>query len=130
MNRTVCKKSGKAIALMPGLLIIVVLLASFRGNLPSFSAEEENPFADTIKKDTAKYGVYKDLPLKPTRRISFNTNEGTWMSVDISPDGQTILFDLMGDIYTIPATGGNATVVTSGLAFDTHPRYSPDGKKI
>ena len=88
-------------------------------------------FADTIiKKDSSKYERYKSLPLKPTRRIDFNTKEGSWMSVDISPDGKTILFDLMGDIYTMPSTGGKATPVTKGMAYDVQPRYSPDGKKI
>ena len=87
-------------------------------------------YADTTKKDSFPYAVFKDLPLKPSRRINFSTNEGTWMSVDISPDGQSIVFDLMGDIYQVPATGGKATAITKGIAFDTHPRYSPDGKKI
>lgn len=85
---------------------------------------------NTVKKDTVPFTAFKDLPLKPTRRIGFSTNEGTWMSVDVSPDGNTIVFDLVGDLYTVPITGGTATVVTKGLAFDTHPRYSPDGKKI
>lgn len=52
------------------------------------------------------------------------------MSLDISPDGQTLVFDLMGDLYSMPATGGKATAITRGLAYDVHPRYSPDGKKI
>ncbi len=85
---------------------------------------------DTTKKDSSIYSQYKSLPLKPTRQIDFNTKEGSWMSLDISPDGSTILFDLMGDLYTMPATGGKATPVTKGLAYDVHPRYSPDGKKI
>ena len=111
-------------------MIAGVGLASFTGNLPSPYGV---PFEDTTrkdKKDTVKYTAFKDLPLKPSRNISFSTNEGTWMSVDISPDGQTILFDLMGDIYTVPVAGGKATPITKGIAFDTHPRYSPDGKKI
>lgn len=86
--------------------------------------------ADTAKKDTTKYEVYKNLPLKPSRKVAYNTKEGSWMSVDISPDGKTIVFDLMGDIYTMPATGGKATPVTKGLAYDVQPRFSPDGKKI
>jgi Tol biopolymer transport system component len=52
------------------------------------------------------------------------------MSVDVSPDGKTIAFDLMGDIYTMPIEGGKATQVTKGIAYETHPRFSPDGKKI
>jgi len=86
--------------------------------------------SDTTSNDSIHYVNFKDLPLKPQRKINFTTNEGTWTSVDISPDGKTIAFDLMGDIYTIPITGGKATQVTKGLAFDAHPRYSPDGKKL
>ena len=85
---------------------------------------------DTTKKDTSRFSVYNDLPLKPSRVISFNTDEGTWMSLDVSPDGKTIVFDLMGDLYTIPISGGKATSITRGLPFDAHPRFSPDGKKI
>lgn len=80
--------------------------------------------------DTAKFTTYKDLPLKPQRRVSFTTTEGTWTSLDISPDGKTIVFDMMGDLFTVPVTGGKATNLTRGIAFDSHPRWSPDGKKI
>ncbi len=85
---------------------------------------------DTVKKDSVRYTTFKDLPLKPGRKIEFSTNEGSWMSVDIHPDGNTMAFDLMGDIYTMPITGGTATQVTKGLAYETHPRFSPDGNKI
>ncbi|HKH59174.1 MAG TPA: amidohydrolase family protein, partial [Flavitalea sp.] len=129
-TRIVFKTGGRTIALLTGLLAIGVVLASFKEKIYDVASQKEVPFADTTKKDTSKFTVNGSLPLKPTRKISFNTSEGTWMSVDMSPDGQTILFDLMGDIYTIPAAGGKATPVTTGLAFDTHPRYSPDGKKI
>lgn len=81
------------------------------------------------QKDTA-FTRYKNLPLKASRMMELKTNEGTWTSLDISPDGKTIVFDMMGDLYTIPADGGKASQITRGLAFDQHPRYSPDGKKI
>ena len=81
------------------------------------------------QKDTA-FTRYKNLPLKASRMFDLNTTEGTWTSVDISPDGKTIIFDMMGDLYTMSAEGGKATQITRGLAFDQHPRYSPDGKKI
>lgn len=70
------------------------------------------------------------LPLVPTRTISFKTTEGTWMSLDVSPDGRFIIFDLLGDIYTIPFRGGKANSITSGIPFDSQPVYSPDGKQI
>ncbi|HVM87734.1 MAG TPA: amidohydrolase family protein [Puia sp.] len=85
---------------------------------------------DSVKKDTVKFTQYKSLPLKPVRKINYTTKEGSWMSLDVSPDGQTIVFDLMGDLYTMPVSGGKATAITKGLAYDVHPRYSPDGKKI
>ena len=71
-----------------------------------------------------------DLPLIPTRPLKFTTDEGTWMSLDLSADGRTIVFDLLGDIYTIPSAGGAATRITSGSGFDGQPRFSPDGKSI
>lgn len=70
------------------------------------------------------------LPLKATRTHTFTTSKGTWMSVDVSPDGQQLVFDLLGDLYTLPITGGKATRLTSGMPYDAQPRYSPDGKKV
>jgi Tol biopolymer transport system component len=70
------------------------------------------------------------LPLVPTRPLKFTTDEGTWMSVDVSPDGRTLVFDLLGDLYTLPITGGTATRITSGQAFDAMPSFSPDGKHV
>ncbi|MEE8147712.1 MAG: hypothetical protein V3T24_08925, partial [Longimicrobiales bacterium] len=52
------------------------------------------------------------------------------MSVDVSPDGGIVVFDLLGDLYTIPIGGGDATRITSGQGFDGQPRYSPDGSHI
>jgi len=70
------------------------------------------------------------LPLKTARTHTFTTTKGTWLSLDVSPDGQQIVFDLLGDLYTLPITGGKATRLTSGMAFDAQPRFSPDGKKV
>lgn len=74
--------------------------------------------------------VRKGLPLEAARTARFTTSEGTWMSLDVSPDGQLIVFDLLGDLYTIPVAGGTATRLTSGLAHDMQPRFSPDGKTL
>src|SRR5271165_1312905 len=70
------------------------------------------------------------LPLTPERKIEFDTDEGTWLSLSSSPDGRTILFDLLGDLYTVPMEGGEARRITSGLPFDSQPIYSPDGQWI
>jgi Tol biopolymer transport system component len=70
------------------------------------------------------------LPLKPARNLDFTTDEGTWISTDVSPDGQILVFDLLGDLYVLPIAGGAAEALTRGMAFDTQPRFSPDGRHI
>jgi len=102
-------------------LLITLLFA------PLISA---NGPVDSTGKDTTKYEKFTDLPLKPQRSIQFTTTEGTWTSLDVSPDGKTIVFDMMGDLFTLPIGGGTATPLTKGIAFDSHPRWSPDGKKV
>ncbi|MCC8407313.1 amidohydrolase family protein [Mucilaginibacter sp. UR6-1] len=64
------------------------------------------------------------------KKVSITTDEGTWMNVDVSPDGKTIVFDLLGDIYSMPITGGRATILAGGRAWEVQPRFSPDGKFI
>jgi len=64
------------------------------------------------------------------KKIQFTVSEGTWLNLDVSPDGEHIVFDLLGDLYELPISGGDAQRLTSGLAFDVQPRYSPDGKQI
>lgn len=64
------------------------------------------------------------------KEVSFSTQEGTWMNLDLSPDGREIVFDLLGDIYLLPVTGGQARLIRGGHAFEVQPRFSPDGKKI
>jgi len=79
-----------------------------------------------MKRKTRKKG----LPLKSDRKIEFTTDEGTWLSLDVSPDGKTIVFELLGDIYTLPIEGGQAKLIDGGMAFDSQPKFSPDGKWI
>ena len=66
----------------------------------------------------------------PVKTIEFTTNEGTWMNLDVSPDGKEVVFDLLGDIYIVPISGGTATLLRGGAAFEVQPRFSPDGKRI
>lgn len=70
------------------------------------------------------------LPLKPTRQIAFDTSEGTELSIDVAPDGSKLVFDMLGDIYELPIAGGEAKRLAGGMALDTQPVYSPDGRTI
>ncbi|MEL7188630.1 MAG: amidohydrolase family protein [Pseudomonadota bacterium] len=63
-------------------------------------------------------------------QVPIQTDEGTWMDVDVSPNGQTIAFTMLGDIYTVPMTGGDATRIAEGMSWEVHPRFSPDGSRI
>jgi len=89
------------------------------------SAQQAPPQEE--KKEPAKE---EPLPLKPAGKIEFTTDEGSWLSLDLSPDGRTIVFELLGDIYTLPFAGGEAVNIARGMSFDSQPAFSPDGKSI
>jgi imidazolonepropionase-like amidohydrolase/Tol biopolymer transport system component len=83
---------------------------------------------DAANEDSERWDVA--APPLPTRSVDLNVDEGTWMSLDVSPDGQTIAFDLLGDIYTMPIAGGEATNISSGLPWEYQPRFSNAGTQI
>ena len=95
---------------------------------PLAAFQTDTTQVDTLKKEQAKKP--KPLPLEAGRSFEFDLNEGSWIALDIRPDGQEIVFDFLGDLYTLPIAGGTATPITQGFPFDSQPRYSPDGKKI
>lgn len=80
--------------------------------------------------DKKKWDVNNPATPIPYHDVEFKTSEGTWMCLDVSPDGKTLAFDLLGDIYTMPIGGGTATCIRSGLAWEVQPRFSPNGKQI
>ncbi|MEP3655064.1 MAG: amidohydrolase family protein [Litorimonas sp.] len=96
--------------------------------LTAASALAFTALADEKKEEDAKWDVMN--PPGDSREIDINVDNGTWMSLDVSPDGKTLAFDLLGDIYTMPTTGGTAKNIASGLAWDMQPRFSPDGKQL
>ncbi len=77
-----------------------------------------------------QHGFGARLPLEPTRTVELTTNAVTWMSLDVSPDGDTIVFAALGDLYLMPISGGRAQRITSGMALDTQPGFSPDSRRI
>ena len=114
--------SSRYLFALSAALCIALLPATFTRNFTTAAQDQAE------KKDEKKD---EGLPLKPAGKVSFTTDEGTWMSLDVSPDGQTIVFDLAGDIYTLPVAGGEAKrIVGGGLGFESQPKFSPDGKWI
>ncbi len=79
-------------------------------------------------KAAAKWDV--NNPPGPASEVAINVESGTWMNLDVSPDGKEIVFDLLGDLYTVPIGGGEAHALTHDVAWQMQPRYSPDGKSI
>lgn len=90
---------------------------------PAAPAPKASPDAAAPKWDVA------DPPGAETD-VAIDVREGTWMSLDVSPDGKEISFDLLGDLYSMPIAGGEARALTTGIAWDMQPRYSPNGQWI
>jgi Tol biopolymer transport system component len=86
--------------------------------------EKKDPAAEKKKADK------NELPLEMPKKLEFETDEGTWISLDVTPDGRNLVFELLGDLYRVPIAGGDATRLTEGAPFDAQPRVSPDGKWI
>lgn len=114
------------------LLASIVVVSAVPAQTPPLPAPEKKADAKDAdkgeKKEEKKWDV--NNPPGPQYDVPIDVTEGTWLSLDVSPDGNEIAFDLLGDIYTIPMTGGEAKSLTSGVAWDMQPRYSPNGKWI
>src|SRR5213079_63981 len=109
-------------------VVLATVFGVIFGSAASLSASPRRQDAADQEKDREE--EKKGLPLKSDRKVEFTTDEGTWLSLDVSPDGKTIVFELVGDIYTLPIEGGQAKLISGGMAFDSQPKFSPDGKWI
>lgn len=88
------------------------------------------PTPDAPKKDEPPKWDVSNPPGPVAKAVPIDVTTGTWMSLDVSPDGKEIAFDLLGDLYVIPIGGGEARALTTGVAWDMQPRYSPNGRWI
>lgn len=102
--------------------LVTAAIASWLAAGAAF-AQAGNPAPDTAWDVNAPRGL-------TTREVPIDVDNGSWMNVDVSPDGRTIAFDLLGDIYTMPIGGGTPTRIADGLAYEHQPRFSPDGRRI
>src|SRR4029078_5073191 len=104
------------------LWLLAVVSIMFYAPVGQTRGQNDKAAADAVKN--------KGLPLITERSLSFTTSEATWLSLDLSPDSKTIVFELLGDLYTLPIAGGEATRITSGQGYDMQPSFSPDGTKL
>jgi imidazolonepropionase-like amidohydrolase/Tol biopolymer transport system component len=112
------------------LLFLAVALLASRTRTATATASA-SASASASAEEPAKWDV--NAPYGPTTRLDFEVDEGTWINLDVSPDGKDLVFDLLGDLYLMPVDGtgsGFARRLTSGAAFDMQPRFSPDGSLI
>ena len=121
----------RSIAALVRLVPVVALSATLAGAVSQDPTPQPPAPADAKPAQEAEEKKKKpDLPLTPARTIAFDTDEGTWMSLDVTPDGEAIIFELSGDLYRLPIAGGTASRITSGMAYDAQPRVSPDGTRM
>ncbi|MFH1004952.1 MAG: amidohydrolase family protein [Bacteroidota bacterium] len=105
------------------LFLVTTSVFAFVQSKDNIAKKDTTKKKENKKWDVAKFpGTFKE--------VEFTTTEGTWMNLDISPDGKEIVFDILGDIYSLPITGGEAKLLRGGHALEVQPRFSPDGKKI
>lgn len=115
--------SAGAIALLSAAALIL---------LPATAAAsaERDPAEDSEDGASEKSTWDVSDPGVPRDDLAFEATEGTWISVDVDPRGERLVFDLLGDIYTLPVAGGAATRIAGGIPWEVQPRFSPDGSRI
>lgn len=116
-------------SLFPSMLLCIGLL----GATTAGAQETAAPTVDeAAEKPSEKQFEDWDIMAPPyeLKSTSIETDELTWSSLDVTPDGKTIVFDMLGDIYQVPISGGDATSLTQDFAWNIQPAVSPDGKKI
>jgi imidazolonepropionase-like amidohydrolase/Tol biopolymer transport system component len=114
--------------LLRKMLLSSVALSVMLALPTAFAQSPTKPVEATEKETPAKWTV--NTPQGEFTSATIDVRSGTWMNVDLSPDGKTIVFDLLGDIYTMPVSGGEANALMTDIAWQMQPRFSPDGKYI
>ena len=121
---------SRPVILLLGLILVVLPSVSLAEKTDKRKKAKSSPKADPASWNLA------ETP-GPSQMQSIDTREGTWINLDVSPDGQTIVFDLLGDLYTMPLAGadgrekrGLPVKLTTGVEWDMQPRFSPDGKHV
>ena len=109
--------------LLPGVIAIMMCFPAAAGFAADTSKPDAKPEAEAKKWDV-------NHPPGESKSVNIDTHTGTWMSVDVSPDGQQVVFDLLGDLYLLPIKGGEAKPLTHSIAWEMQAKFSPDGKQL
>ena len=102
------RRLGAFLAAMGGVGLVVVAEGA------TTRASDEGDGAPPRQEGESDWDVTD--PGVPRETLSFEATEGTWISVDVDPRGERLVFDLLGDIYTLPVSGGRATRIAGGRA--------------
>ncbi|HUE77890.1 MAG TPA: amidohydrolase family protein, partial [Longimicrobiales bacterium] len=117
---------------LPPLFVALAALVAFAvlGPPTALGAQDPAP-GDSLAEDGAAPDRNEGgLPLEPADTVRLSLEEATWLGLDVTPDGRTIVFEVLGDVYAMPIEGGTARALTTGLAYDAQPVVSPDGERL
>ncbi len=127
--------AGEAMSLGPrrgaGWMALLLTTCFFGASIadPSLPSSEDDLEPSTGDEQPA-WDVDAPAFSAESKTVPIDVRSGTWMNLDVSPSGDQIVFDLLGDLYLLPIEGGQATSITNGLAWDMQPTFSPDGSHI
>jgi len=114
----ILKRFGVLVGLLSGLFLVGPLLAE-----DTITGQGDRSGAESSAWDV-------NQPPGDWQTIAIDTTSVTWSDLDISPDGQTLVFHMLGDIYRVAVEGGLAEALTDEIAWNFQPRFSPDGSEI
>jgi len=119
-------RSIHSIRRWPAVILVALLV------IATSAALAKGKKAKAAESSTAQEEARWDVSDPPGdwQSIEIDTTEITWSNLDISPDGRTIVFDMLGDLYSVSIDGGEARALTDGIEWNYQPSYSPDGEKI
>lgn len=109
----------------PKTLLAAAMMGLTFGSASSALAQDDTT--------ASEYNVEEWDVLNPPfalKEVTIKTDETTWSSLNISPDGKYMVFDMLGDLYKVSVNGGDASPLTQDFAWNIHPSVSPDGSKI
>lgn len=123
------QQTHNLLAILFGLSCSFASTSLYAFNINPQLSNETQATKESLEKDPLKQWNVLAPPMD-LKKVKISTNETTWSSLDISPDGKHMVFDMLGDIFIVDAKGGKAIALTQDFAWNIQPSISPDGTKI